>query len=43
MNKVFNIIYKCFGGISNDCSEDKCWIIKYNIEYYVERENTCNV
>ena len=29
--------------IYNDRSEVKCWIIKYNIEYYVERENTCNV
>ena len=46
MNKVFNIIYniyKCWGAISNDYSEDKCWIIKYNIEYCAERENTYNV
>lgn len=31
------------GAISNDYSEDKCWIIKYNIEYCAERENTYNV
>ena len=43
-NSIGFILDRCErGAIYNDRSEVKCWIIKYNIEYYVERENTCNV